>query len=898
MNYSKQNTIRRQRSMNSAAVKIEHKAGVSALRIFLLCLVALFVCGLAAGFGAVKGILDASPALNAEDVAPTGFSSTVYNSDGAQIQKLVGSDANRIYVDLDQIPEDVQNAFIAIEDKRFWDHNGIDVEGIFRAAIKGLTSGDFDSGASTLTQQLIKNQLFNGGHETEFVDKVKRKIQEQYLAVKLEKELSKNQILEYYLNTINLGQNTLGVQAASLRYFNKSVSDLTLSEATVIAGITQNPTWYNPINYPDHNADRRKIILDDMVDQGYITEAQKTDCLNDDVYSRILKVNDEVYTNTTTSVNSWFVDATIDQVADDLVSKCGYSTTEANNLIYRGGLSIYTTQDASIQKICDDTISDDSLFPTNSVMELTYALSVQHKDGSTTNYSEGSVLKYMKKKGLGSNLYFTAKSQAESILKKFKNAKVKEDEGDVVLGEKAAYTLEPQISFSVIDQHTGYVKAIVGGRGEKTASRTLNRATKSTRQPGSTFKVLAVYLPALDEAGMTLATTYVDEPYYYPNGKQVNNWETNTYRGVTTLREAIKRSMNVVTVKVFADVTPQVGYEYLTKLGFTTLVKSRTTDTGTYSDINLSTALGGLTDGVTNLELCGAYSAIANGGTYIKPTFYTKVIDRNGKVLLDNTNETGTRVMKEATAYLLTSAMHDVIYGTGGTGSLAAFQNVKMGLAGKTGTTSNYYDIWFCGFTPYYTACIWSGYDHNVKQSNVTYHKVLWRTIMEKIHKDLPYKDFEMPDSVTRTTICGSCGGYVSDLCSAAGDAQTEYFDESSITNKPCTCHTTASICPESGLLANEYCPNPVTRVFTSGHGEKAPTEYCNIHNASTVVTTPDDGSGGSTDTGGGTGDTSGDGTGTGTGSGSGSGSGSDSGSGTGSGSGDGSGDGGVVVIN
>jgi penicillin-binding protein 1A len=839
MNYSKSSIIRKQKKIRSGTDKITTKVYISAFRVFIVVMAALFVTGACSAYGIYRAVLDKAPDIDTIDISPQGYSTTIYDCNGTVTQKLVGSDANRIYKSLDDIPDIVQKAFIAIEDARFYEHNGIDVRGIMRAAVSGLLSGEFDQGASTLTQQLIKNTVFDGGNESNFIDRIERKIQEQYLAVELEKKIDKDQILEDYLNTINLGQNTLGVEAASLRYFNKDVSELTLSEAAVIAGITQNPYYYNPISYPEKNKEKRAIVLQYMEKQGYITEEEHAEALNDDVYTRIDLVNSQHYSGT--DVNSYFTDAVINQVQYDLQEQLGYNSTTAINLIYRSGLSIYTTQDLRIQDICDETFQDESMFPSDSVWELSYQLSVMDKDGEEHHYSSQTMQTYFRKNGYSEfNLYFKSKKDAKPYIKKYKKAVM--SKGDTITGEVKTFTIQPQTSLVIMDQHTGEVKALIGGRGQKTANRILNRATDSVRQPGSTFKILSTFLPALDTAGMTLATVQDDAPYSYPNGKSVRNWYTTGYKGLTSLREAITKSMNIVTVKTLADpnVTPQTGYDYLLKLGFTTLVEKRTTDSGTYSDIDLSMALGGLTDGVTNLELTAAYAAIANKGVYIEPILYTKVVDADGNVLLDNTAEdakTSRQVMKESTAWLLTSAMEDVIKKPHGTATDVKFTSIRMAEAGKTGTTSNDIDLWFEGFTPYYTAGIWSGYDNNRSQTDTEYHKKLWKEVMERIHSELNLKkkDFEKPDNVVSASVCTKCGKLaVNGLCDLAKGGsciRTEYFASGTEPTENCNCHVAFHVCTESGKLATEYCPEDKqeTRVYLLKDEENETQDTPNI---------------------------------------------------------------------
>jgi penicillin-binding protein 1A len=802
MNFSNKGTADKQQQIKSKSKKYATKASVTFFRTLLICFVVLAIVGSFATFGILKGLIDNSPSIDSIDVAPSGFATTIYDNEGNKIQKLVGSDANRVYVELDQIPEVVQNAFIAIEDSRFWEHNGIDVKGIFRAFYNGIVKKNFDEGASTLTQQLLKNQVFEGGNEISFISKAERKIQEQYLAIQLEETLSKEKILEYYLNTINLSQNTLGVQAASNRYFNKTVSDLTLSEATVIAGITQNPAGLNPITHPEANADKRLVILSYMKDQGYIDETQYDEAVNDDVYARIQLVNEEEFSKVST-INSYFVDETVEQVVKDLQDKLGYSDSEAYNLLYRGGLSIYSTQKPSLQKICDEVLLDESLYPQASELALSYRLSIVDESGEEHHYSEQSLEAYFVAQTGNKNfdLHFNEESEATPFIEEYKASVLKKNE--TVSGETISFVIQPQVSFVLMNQFTGEVEAIVGGRGEKSGSRTLNRATNTVRQPGSTFKIVSTYLPALDSAGMTLATVFDDAEYTYPGTKvKVRNWNGEKYQGLTTIREAIYNSMNIMAVKTLSSVTLPVMYDYLLKLGFTTLADNYELNGKIYSDIQYPTALGGLTKGVSNLELTASFATIANKGVYTKPIFYSKIVDHDGKVLIDNSPQT-RQVIYESTAWLLTNAMEDVI--TLGTGKQIKFKNSDMPIAGKTGTTSDDNDSWFVGYTPYYTAGIWGGYDNNKEQSNTTYTQVLWRTIMEKIHKDLDKKEFVKPDSIVSAKICAKSGNLaVEGVCN---EVKTEYFASGTAPTEKCSTCIRLNICSESGKLANEFCP-------------------------------------------------------------------------------------------
>ena len=757
MNYGKKSVSKKRNSLISRTAMMGKRAHVSLIRVLFVALITICVVIGCTGIGAFRGIIDNAPDANDIDISPLGYATFLYDGDGNQLRKLTAPSSNRLPVSIDQIPLDLQHAVVAIEDERFYEHNGIDVRGILRAFVKNITSGDLSEGASTITQQLLKNNVFtNWTQESTWLERFTRKIQEQYLAVEVEKNINnKNVILENYLNTINLGAGTYGVQAAAHKYFDKDVWDLNLSECATLAGITQNPTQYNPIEHPEANAKRRKEVLDHMLDQGYITPEQYDQVINDDVYSGI-QAAQVLNSETENTVYSYFEDELIDQVVNDLMNIKGYTRTQAQNLVYSGGLSIYTTQDARIQSILDEEYADPSNYPDYVQYALDYALTVKNPQGEEVNYSKEMLKLYFQNEDPEFDLLFDSQEEGQEYVDRYK-ASILAD-GSTVVAERVSFAPQPQSSMSVIDQHTGYVKAIIGGRGEKTASLTLNRATDTTRQPGSTFKILSTYAPALNEKGMTLATTFEDEPYNYPDGSPVNN-ASKSYGGTTTIRKAIQNSVNVVAVKCLEEVTPQLGLQYLDNFGFTTLAHGTEADrdaNGTvWTDANLPLALGGLTHGVTNVELCAAYAAIANSGNYIEPIYYTKILDHNGNVLIEK-NSAGRSVIKESTAWLLTSAMEDVV--TQGTGTACQLDN--MTVAGKTGTTDAYNDLWFVGYTPYYTCAVWSGYDNNEKlpEDARNFHKNLWKKVMTRIHEGLEDRDFDMPASVDKISVCEETG--------------------------------------------------------------------------------------------------------------------------------------------
>lgn len=771
MNYGRKKASKRQKEITSKGAMQGKRFGVRLFKAFLLLLIVACVSVAAGGIIFMKKIIDDSPEISPSDVRPSGFTTFVYADDGTtEIERFVASGSNRVYKSIDEIPENLQHAFVAIEDERFYEHKGIDPQGILRAAVVGIShGGHFTEGASTITQQLIKNNVFpNFVSEDTFYEKVERKLQEQFLALDIEKQMSKEEILESYLNTINLGQNTLGVQAASKRYFNKDVSDLTLSECAVIAGITQNPSSYNPITYPEENAKRRSKVLNNMLTQGYIDQAAYDEAMADDVYARIQTVNNEIGED---SPYTYFVDALSEQVIEDLMNRLGYSESQAYNALYSGGLSIYTTQNLALQQICDEEMNNPDNYPWLTEVGISYALTVTRADGTVENYGSSNLRQYAKEAhGDDQGLLYSSEEEARAFVEEWKSTIAQE--GDTYV-ENLQLTPQPQAAVTLMDQSTGQIKAMVGGRGSKTTSQSLNRAYKgSPRQPGSCFKILSTYAPALDACGKTLATVIKDEPWHYSNGAPLKN-ASGGYLGNITMRKAIEQSQNVCAVKMIDEVTPELGYQYAKNFGLTTLEETDKVE---------SIALGGVTNGVYNYQMCAAFASIANGGVYNSPTLYTKILDHDGNVLLEGNTESRT-VIKESTAALLTSAMQDVV--TKGTGRNAQLSN--MPVAGKTGTTDHDKDLWFCAFTPYYTCAVWGGYDENKSLTNIDtqYRFRIWKGIMSRVHENLEYKDFTMPSSIEKKTICTETGLLARPGCPSI----TEYFAEGSVPDEVCTGH-------------------------------------------------------------------------------------------------------------
>ncbi len=863
MKYGRRDIQKKQQNMTAG--KIEQKAGLTLVRILLILIFSVIIAGVCGGYGIVRGLIASAPDISDLSTAPAEAATYVYNAEGKPVQKLTAPTSNRTPVTLDKVPTDLQNAIVAIEDERFYEHNGIDVRGIIRAFVKGIAGGSFSEGASTITQQLLKNSVFpDWVNESSLAESFKRKFQEQYLALRLEKNLEKNygskgaakeKILEDYLNTINLGAGTYGVQAAAQRYFNKDVSELTLSESAAIAGITQNPSGYNPILYPEENAARRQAVLSNMLEQHYISQAEYDAALADDVYSRIQET--DLQTGAA-SVYSYYTDAMIDQILEDLVQNAGYTSTQASKALYSGGLRIY--QDETIQQICDEEFANPDNFPADTLIGLDYALSLQKADGTTVHYGSSDVQDYFEAQDPSFHMMFYDEETARSYAGQFADAMTAK--GDTVLGERISLVPQPQASLVLIEQSTGYVKAIVGGRGKKEASLTLNRATSTRRQPGSTFKPIAVYAPAIDHSGKTLATVYDNAPYAYNSGTELRNWDSDYgYSGLETIHFALVKSINIVAVKCLTEISPQIGLDYLERFGISTLYNNDLdADGNRITDAYQPLALGGITDGVVNLELTAAYAALANGGKYIEPKFYTRVEDSQGNVILDNTQPAQTEVVKDTTAYLLTKAMEDVIKNPEGTAS-GTIDLGAMPAAGKTGTTDESKDIWFEGYTPYYTCGIWGGYDDNTAlpdydPSFSRYARVLWNSVMNRVHADLPAVPFAQPSNIVSAVVCKKSGKLaVEGLCTGdprGSQAYTEYFTANTVPTTTCDAHVAVAICTVTGLRASATC-QAVTRVCvrrpegSTGTTDDSlyamPAQVCPGHANAVQIQTESDGS-------------------------------------------------------
>lgn len=615
----------------------------------------------------VKTCITPSLDLDLNDFTLNQSSIIYYQDSNGDYKKLttVKSSENRIWVDGDQIPQYMKDALVAIEDKRFYTHKGVDWFRTAHAALNMFTGGS-TFGGSTITQQLIKN-LTQQDDIT-----VQRKLLEIFQALDLEKNYDKDEILEYYLNAVYFGEGCYGVQTAAQTYFGKDAKDLTVAEAASIVGITNLPTYYDPFYSVENNKERQENVLREMYKQGYLNKSEYEEAKSQELEF----VRGE--NAPSSSTYSYYEEVVISDVITDLAEAKGISRNAASQLVHNAGYEIYACIDKDIQAKVDAIYTNLDELPKS---------------------------------------YSGTKSQLQSAI-------------------------------VIIDQTTGEIKALCGGTGEKTISYGLNRATGTTRPPGSSIKPIAVYGPAV-EYGLISPSTLVldaDETHvqlahtsWYPKNSP------NTYDGIITITTALQKSKNTVAAQIMDKLTPSASLEFLrSRLGVTSLIDSD----ADYAAM----ALGEPHYGITVREMAQAYTALANDGVFTYSRTYTMVKDRSGKIILDNQPQT-IQAFSQETARTMTYMLNNAAtYGTGHESRLS-----NMPVAGKTGTTTSNRDRWFCGYTPYYTCAVWTGYDTPERMSfSGNPATQIWQKVMSAVHADLPYKDFNISYGGSPTGIFGS----------------------------------------------------------------------------------------------------------------------------------------------
>lgn len=733
------------------------------LNILLTILLICFITGIIVGtvFAVyIKNNIDPDVDLSQFSISNTNQTSRMYymsydsledrqNRTGIEIeledQRLYGSD-NSIWVSYTKIPDDLVNAFIAVEDKRFWSHNGVDWKSTIYSVVNYFIPLGSNRGGSTITQQTIKNVTGDNSYTPQ------RKVQEILRALNLEKKLDKTQILEIYLNNIYLSQNCYGVQAAAYTYFNKDVSELTLIECAAIATITNSPTKYDPVQNPENQAKRRNTILTLMLEQGYITQSEF-----DEAFEKELVLDYQGRArDVSVTTNSWYTDQVIVEVVDALQEKFGYTAKQAYNYLYTGGLHIITLQDPELQTMLENVYTDESSFP------------------------------------------------------------------------KTNNAVQPQSSSVIIDPQTGDVVALVGARGEKNANLILNYATGTTRSPGSSIKPLSIYAPALEYGVINYGSVYDDVPVWY-NYKDSDTEKENPipypknlperYNGLTTVNDAVTRSVNTVALRILQDLTLDKSFDFVrNKLNMGSFIEAgEYNGTGITDKDYAPLALGAMNFGVTTLEMTASYQIFANGGVYNKPRTWLYIKDSEGNIVLENEAESHV-VISEQTASIMTKMLENVV--NKGTATACTLRN-QINVAGKTGTTSSDFDRWFVGYTPYYVCGIWFGYEMPQEIGTLAWNPTVvgWDIIMKKAHQEIlanvqsgkeTLKTFEVADGVITATYCKDSGKLMSAACYAdprGSRAEVGYFTASTIPSEYCDIHIMVDYDAVTGGIATENCP-------------------------------------------------------------------------------------------
>ena len=721
------NSRKKQTKNKNTKFSDRHPKFMMFLRICVLIFLLLCVIGAGVVAGVFFGLFGDDFEISKEELTISAANSVIVDSEGNTVTNLSGDEKRKI-ITLDDMSEYLPKAYISMEDERFYKHNGVDIKRTAGAIVHTLV-GNSSYGGSTITQQLVKN--ITKEDDRSGMAGIMRKVKEWAKAYQVERMISKDQILELYLNILYVGGegNLHGVELGAEYYFNKSAKDLSLAECAYMAGINSSPSRYNPFDESKDNSElikkQTKVALSKMKQLGYIKSDEEYENAVAEVDNGL---NFQKGTITANSAYSYHTEAVLDQVIKQVMEEKQWSQQMAENYVYSSGLTIYSTVNTNIQ----------------TEMETEYKNSKYIVAGKAKNKTTGEKL--------------NEHSQSAMV---------------------------------VIDYKTGNVIGTVGGLGEKTESRGLNRATQSVRQTGSSMKPLAVIAPGLEEKVITAATVYDDAATDFGGGYKPENY--NGFKGLLNIRQFISTSQNIPALKIMRELTPEKSITYLNKMGLSNIKADQ--------DNDLSLALGGTRNGATPLEMAAAYATIANNGVYITPTFYSKVVDANGDTVMTPKQEQ-TRVFSEQNAYIAKTIIQEPVK-AGGTATYCAISGIDV--AAKTGTTDDNYDRWLCGFTPYYAAACWYGYDNN---ETVSYPYSsnpagsIWDAVMTAIHKGLANATFERPSGIVEQTVCKKTGGLASTGCT---ETYKEIFTQDNIPQK-CEGHGSQTICSISNKIATQYC--------------------------------------------------------------------------------------------
>ncbi len=741
-NETKSNVKKKKNGKKGMNPKVKTALKVAVIIFLLLCVIG---AGIIAGI--FFGLFGDDFEISKDELSIKASNSVVVDANGGVIANLSGDEKRKI-ITLDEMSDYLPKAYVAIEDERFYSHHGVDWKRTAGAIFNTIFRGSSSYGGSTITQQLVKN--ITEDNESQGLAGIYRKIREWAKAYQVERMISKDQILELYLNILFVGGegNLHGVELGAEYYFNKSAKDLSLAECAFMAGINNSPSSYNPFDTSTDNTEkiknRTKTVLGKMLELGFIDQGKYDEAVAEVDNGLNFQKGDV----STSSNYSYHTDAVLDQVINQVMEERNVTRPIAENYVYSSGLTIYSTVDNNIQTRLEEEYKNE---------------------------------KYIK------------------------SGRVKDGNGNLI-------NEHTQSGMAIVDYKTGNVVAVAGGLGEKSGSG-WNRATQMKKQTGSSIKMIADVVPGLEEGIITPSTRYMDEKTDFGNNYIPKNDDKYDNKSMD-IREFIRRSKNIPAVKIMKELTPKKSLEYLQKMGLSSLDEK--------DDEVLALAIGGMTHGASPLEMASAYGTIANDGVYITPTFYTKVVDSNGNTVL-TPNQEETRVFSEQTAYLAKQIGMEPTK-SGGTATYCAMKG--MDVVAKTGTTDNNNDRWLCGFTPYYAAATWFGYDNNeeVKWSGTNPAGQIWDAVMTDIHKDLEGKTFERPNGIVEETVCRATGCLATTGCT---DTYTEIFAANHLPEQ-CQGHGSQQICSESGKVATEYC-SQYCAVTTNYYGAVLPKEQLKL---------------------------------------------------------------------
>lgn len=789
MKFGKKDIERKQGSLSQPKGTLQNWISVVLLRVIFVIIVGAIILGLVNIGLATRKVTKESPILipiNQNII----YKKTKVLDSNAKITDEFTVDTNQPWLSSKEIPDSIKKAVVYYLDPEFYSRKGVDIKNELISFFNGIFYGKYTSKTSSISERLIENNIFNWKIRNSNRQGMDLRLQKDYLSEQLEKQQTKDEILTQYLNTLNLGEGTYGIQSAAKKYFGKNARDLSLSEISVLVAIIGEPISRDPISNPNKNAKYRNQVLKNMLESGYISEKEYRTAYYDNVYSRVL------------TASGWQSEAKISDfskalrtdVIKELQNKYNYNEEQAYNLLYRGGLTIYSTQDSAIQSAAQKAVANSSYYHGSTKVGLVYSLSAEKKNGEIVSYNEFDLGTFLAKGKKTFSIQFNSKEEAENAVAEFRDYIWKK--GYKIKGEKISYPLTPEVSLTVMSQFTGEIKAMIGEHTlDSQTTSSVNRATSKRHETGGVSDVLTVYAPALDSEGFTLSSSK-ESMELLTKGKRKKGVDLSR---VITLRKAIETTSEKNANWFYKQITNEVQLDAIKNYKFS------------------SPSMHSLNEGniaLSSLEMVSAYAAIAANGSYTEPMYYAKVIGSDGRVLLDK-KTSSISTMKDTTAYLLTKAMESSV--TSGSAKQGALSN--MTTAAQSAVNDTKTDAWYVGYSPYYTCAVWGGTDDETKMQTTDFVPEIWKAVMKKAHKGLVNKNFTRPDGIVERTLSWESGKLA--ITGVCPHIYNEYFTEGTEPTGKCDYYGVALICRKTGKLATPDCKNVEKRVYIKGSEEE-----------------------------------------------------------------------------